>query len=191
VQTLKDAWTKFVAQWPGGVTSTPNEAVEITKIRAALVAIQRSDPSTLTAAGIPAQTLPPGGGEYLPPPGPGDTVPPPPIAPLTVKSVPGTAVDEPLDTGSKSGGGTGPGPGTPGGDAGAGGGPAPGGDAGAGPGPSPGGDAGGGGGPGTSLDRREGGGGMTESKGVPGWVWGAGAAAVLGVGYLVFRKPGK
>jgi hypothetical protein len=27
--------------------------------------------------------------------------------------------------------------------------------------------------------------------GVPGWVWGAGAVAVLGVGYLVFRKPGK
>lgn len=168
LQPLKDAWAKFIAQWPNGVTSTLNEAVEITKIRAALVALQRIDPASLTAAGIPAQTLPPGGGEYLPPPGPGDTVPPPPIAPLTVKSVPGTAVDEPLDTGNKSGGGTGPGPGpgTPGGDAG----------------------AGGGAGPGTSLDRREGGGGgSTASKGVPGWVWGAGALAVIG-GVLLLRK---
>jgi hypothetical protein len=159
LQPLRDAWAKFTAQWPSGITSTLNEAVEITKIRAALVALQRIDPASLTTAGIPAQTLPPGGGEYLPPPGPGDTVSPPPIAPLTVTTVTGTAANEPLDAGSKAG------PGTPGGDAGGG---AP--------------------GPGTGLDRREGGGGEQKSGGIPGWAIAAGAVAIIGGGYLLLRK---
>lgn len=37
---------------------------------------------------------------------------------------------------------------------------------------------------------RNGAGGSTESKGIPGWVWGAGALAVIG-GVLLFRKRGK
>jgi hypothetical protein len=42
---------------------------------------------------------------------------------------------------------------------------------------------------GTSLGPSRGG--TTESKGVPGWIWGVGALALIGGGFLLFRKRGK
>ena len=165
-------YTDFKAAWPTGPNpADTNEVLAVTKAITALYSIQKLYPAALSAAGIPPQALPAGGGSDLPPPPPGSEMPPPPPAPVRIANPAGTFTPPP-----DPGGGPGPGGGA---------GPAPGGDAG-GPGPGPG--PGGGGGDGGGGDGGGGDDGKKESKGVPGWVWGAGALAVLGGGFLLLRK---
>ena len=156
-------YTAFKAAWPTGPNpADTNEVLAVTKAITALYSIQKLYPEALPAAGIPPQALPAGGGSDLPPPPPGSEMPPPPPAPVRIANPAGTFTPPP-----DPGGGPGPGPA-----------PGPGGDPDR-PGPSPGGGGGGGGG---GED------GKKESKGVPGWVWGAGALAVIGGGFLLLRK---
>lgn len=157
-------YADFKAAWPAGPNpADTNEVLAVTQAITALYSIQKLYPEALPAAGIPPQALPAGGGSDLPPPPPGSEMPPPPPEPVRIANPTGTFTPPP-DL-AKDGAG----PSTPGGDAGAG-------------------SGGGGAGPGTSLDRREGGGDTAkESKGIPGWVWGAGALAVIGGGFLLLR----